>query len=108
MAHRYGKVVNWVWIAGGLREIRVARVAAVENKTLKRKADEIADSEDDEDEVGLDDDWEGLDEFLVDSLLYMAFASLTNSTVFCRLNMVYTSQHHLHQSSFHFLPVVLI
>jgi hypothetical protein len=60
-----------------LREIQVARsteaipsVAAVaeeENKTLKRKADKIADSEDDEDEVGLDDDWEGLDEFFVDS-----------------------------------------
>ena len=45
----------------------VAAVAEEENKTLKRKADEIADSEDDEYEVGLDDDWEGLDEFLVDS-----------------------------------------
>jgi hypothetical protein len=34
---------------------------------LKRKADEIADSEDDEDEVGSDDDLGLPDEFLVDS-----------------------------------------
>ena len=33
---------------------------------LKRKADEIADSEDDEDEVGSDDDLELPDEFLAD------------------------------------------
>jgi hypothetical protein len=34
---------------------------------LKRKADEIADSEDDENEVGSDDDLGLPDEFLVDS-----------------------------------------
>ena len=34
---------------------------------LKRKADEIADSEDDEDEVGSDDDLGLPDEFLADS-----------------------------------------
>jgi hypothetical protein len=34
---------------------------------LKRKADEIADSEDDEDEVGSEDDLGVPDEFLVDS-----------------------------------------
>ena len=33
---------------------------------LKRKADEIADSEGDEDEVGSDDDLEFRDEFLAD------------------------------------------
>jgi hypothetical protein len=45
----------------------VLSVAEEADKTLKRKADEIADSEDNEDEVGSGDDLEVPDEFLVDS-----------------------------------------
>jgi hypothetical protein len=64
-------------IQGGLREIRVARspdamtgvppVAEDQDKPLKRKADEIADSEDEEDKVGSEYDSGVPDEFLVDS-----------------------------------------
>lgn len=42
-------------------------MAEEEDRTLKRKADEIADSEDDEDEVGSEDGLEVPDEFLVGS-----------------------------------------
>jgi hypothetical protein len=45
-----------------------------EDGMLKRKADEIADSEDDEDEVGPDDDLELLDEFLADGCQQCAYA----------------------------------
>jgi len=41
---------------------------------LKRKADEIADSEDDEDEVGPDGDLELPDEFLADGCEQCAYA----------------------------------
>jgi hypothetical protein len=45
----------------------VLSVAEEADKTLKRKADEIADSEDNEDEVGSGDDLEVPDGFLVAS-----------------------------------------
>ena len=62
----------------GLREIRLVRpptsmsqvgapIAPEEDRTLKRKADEIADSEDEDDEIVSEDDLGVPDEFLVDS-----------------------------------------
>ena len=60
----------------GLREIRMASspvlipmvpsVAPEEGRTLKRKANEIADSEGDDDDMGSEDDLGALDNFLAD------------------------------------------
>lgn len=61
---------------GGLREIRVAPSSEAMSsvlpneegdKSLKRKADEIADSEDDEHDIGSEDDLGVPDEFLLES-----------------------------------------